>query len=68
MKKINIIGLLSLIFTLAACGSIGGDDPAADETDGIAKIKIRFHVDSKSSEGIAYKRLVDSFNESTNLL
>ena len=63
MKKIKTLGLLSLVLALSACGGIGGGgDPADGETDGIAKIKIRFHVDSKSSEGIAYKRLVDAFN------
>lgn len=63
MKKITLIGALVAVFALTACGGLGGgDDPANNETDGIAKIKIRFHVDSKSSEGIAYKRLVDAFN------
>ena len=63
MKNIKLLGVLTAVFALTACGGLGGDgDPANDETDGIAKIKIRFHVDSKSSEGIAYKRLVDSFN------
>ena len=32
-----------------------------DET-GKKKIKIQFHVDSKSAEGIAYKKRVDAFN------
>ena len=63
MKNIKLLGVLTAVFALTACGGLGGDgDPANDETDGIAKIKIRFHVDSKSSEGIAYKRLVDAFN------
>ena len=62
MKNITKLGLLSMVLALSACGAGGGNDPAADEKDGIAKIKIRFHVDSKSSEGIAYKRLVDAFN------
>lgn len=61
MKK--ILGVLSLVFVLSACGGAGaGGDPADNETDGVAKLKIRFHVDSKSSEGIAYKKLVDAFN------
>ena len=63
MKKITRLTMLSMIFALTACGGAGGvDDPANQETDGIAKIKIRFHVDSKSSEGVAYKKLVDAFN------
>ena len=63
MKNIKLLGVLTAVMALTACSGLGGDyDPANDETDGIAKIKIRFHVDSKSSEGVAYKRLVDAFN------
>ena len=63
MKKITGLTMLSVILALTACGGGGGgDDPAGGETDGVAKIKIRFHVDSKSSEGVAYKKLVDAFN------
>ena len=63
MKKITGLTMLSVILALTACGGGGsGDDPTGGETDGVAKIKIRFHVDSKSSEGVAYKKLVDAFN------
>ena len=61
MKK--ILGVLSLIFVLTACGGLGGGgDPADDETDGVAKLKIRFHVNETTKEGIAYKKLINSFN------
>ena len=63
MKK----ALLELIMTsLLLCGCAGG---GTDETEGggggsgSTNLKIRFHVDSKSSEGIAYKKLVDGFNK-----
>ncbi|MDY3904781.1 MAG: sugar ABC transporter substrate-binding protein [Candidatus Enteromonas sp.] len=62
MKKSAL--LLTLLSTLlvTSCGDIGsegGDNPSGSEN---TKLKIRFHVDGKSSEGIAYKKLVDSFN------
>ena len=62
MKKSAL--LLTLLSTLlvTSCGDIGsegGDNPGGSEN---TKLKIRFHVDGKSSEGIAYKKLVDSFN------
>ena len=49
---------------LTACGGSNGGD-GGDGGDGGssgAKLKIRFHVDSKSSEGVAYKKVIDSFN------
>jgi len=36
--------------------------PTTVEPVTAAKLKIRFHVDSKSAEGIAYKTLIDAFN------
>ena len=39
----------------------GGKEADTDET-GKKKIKIQFHVDSKTAEGIAYKKRVDAFN------
>ena len=40
----------------------GGDQKAETDKLGRKKIKIQFHVDSKSAEGIAYKKRVDAFN------
>ena len=44
----------------------GGSNPDTSVSHGpmeAAKLKIRFHVDSKSKEGIAYKKLIDAFNK-----
>ena len=38
----------------------GGGDGGSSES---SNLKIRFHVDSKSAEGMAYKKLVDAFNK-----
>lgn len=67
MKKLTLLGVMSMVLMLTACGNKGGDggadeDWSGDGSGGVAKLKIRFHVDSKSSEGIAYKKLIDSFN------
>ena len=40
----------------------GGDKEAETDKLGRKKIKIQFHVDSKTPEGIAYKKRVDAFN------
>ena len=63
MKKTALILALSSMMLLAGCNFLpgGGGEDGGDE-GGVAKLKIRFHVDSKSSEGIAYKKLIDSFN------
>ena len=70
MKKLVLLGILPLLCLMSSCSindinDMFDDDEGADvydEPDGVAKLKIRFHVDSKSSEGIAYKKLVDAFN------
>ena len=63
-KKLVLCALMPLLCLATACSSIfnGGDDALEDESDGVAKLKIRFHVDSKTTEGIAYKKIIDSFN------
>ena len=66
MKKLLLLGIVPMLL-LSACGSSGGGDIEGEGWDGsetgeVAKLKIRFHVDSKTSEGIAYKKLVDAFN------
>ena len=65
MKKLLLLGLFPLLLT--ACGSGGGSEIEGEGWDGsatgeVAKLKIRFHVDSKTTEGMAYKKLIDSFN------
>lgn len=66
MKKIVLLSVIPLMCLLAACNSSSGEGGGGGGGGGgsgeTAKLKIRFHVDSKSSEGIAYKKLVDSFN------
>ena len=65
MKKTVLLTLLSVTCLLSACGSSssgeGGGEGGGGSGD-TAKLKIRFHVDGKSSEGVAYKKLIDAFN------
>ncbi len=56
MKK-YILPLLFISLLLTGCQQSSGD--YSDNS----KLKIRFHVDAKSSEGIAYKKLIDAFNK-----
>lgn len=60
-KKIIALLMLSAL-TVTGCGAIseGGEEGGSGSN---AKLKIRFHVDSKSSEGIAYKKIIDAFNK-----
>ena len=62
MKKTIFALLLTSTFLMTGCGKIGGsgDEPAGIEK---GKLKIRFHVDAKSAEGIAYKKVIDAFNK-----
>ena len=62
MKK-SLLMLLAVPFLLIGCkGGVGGSDEDDLDGAGSGKLKIRFHVDAKSSEGIAYKRIIDAFN------
>lgn len=66
MKKKLLASIMTLIATcgLVACGGNSGDDYGdGGDGSGVAKLKIRFHVDSKSSEGMAYKKVIDEFNK-----
>lgn len=64
MKKSVLIALLALTGALVtACNvSVGGDEPGGGGSGDSSKLKIRFHVDSKSAEGVAYKKVIDAFN------
>ena len=69
MKKSLVLSLLGVSLLLAGCNGKAGDFFKVDEGGGIeeeegggAKLKIRFHVDSRSSEGVAYKKIIDAFN------
>ena len=61
--------IITLVFTstllLTGCKNGGGLFPGGDGDDSpeSSTLKIRFHVDSKSAEGIAYKKLIDAFNK-----
>lgn len=59
MKKLVLPALMAALL-LTGCKAIGGG--SADYSDN-SKLKIRFHVDAKSAEGMAYKKLVDGFNK-----
>ena len=62
MKKSILLLALTSTMLLAGCGGGSGEGGGGGGGGENAKLKIRFHVDSKSSEGIAYKKLVDAFN------
>ena len=57
-SKLLVLGLLPLL--LASCNATNGE--AEVDEEGNAIVKVLFHVDSKSKEGMAYKKLVDGFN------
>ena len=66
-KKIrNILAAaLSAVFVCGAFAACGGNEESdAGEVDesGNTIVKIMFHVDAKSAEGVAYKKRVDAFN------
>ena len=58
MKKLVLPALMAALL-LTGCNGMGG---GADYSDN-SKLKIRFHVDARSAEGVAYKKLVDGFNK-----
>ena len=62
MKR-PLLTLVGVALLLTACngGGSSGEGGGGDSSSG--KMKIRFHVDSKSSEGIAYKKVIDAFNQ-----
>ena len=67
MKKLltSIISIMLVIFMtlgLSACvaGEVTEDLPT--DSEGNTIIKIMFHVDAKSAEGIAYQKRIDAFN------
>ena len=65
MKKLltsitSILLAAILLFGMTACG--GGDDGSVDK-EGNKIIKIMFHVDKSSTEGKAYQKRIDAFND-----
>ena len=60
MKKVLVLPALIASLLLTGCNGLKGG--SADYKDN-SKLKIRFHVDAKSTEGVAYKKLVDGFNK-----
>ena len=57
--KQYVLPLLMTTLLLTGCSGKGVNPDYSDNS----KMKIRFHVDAKSTEGIAYKKLVDAFNK-----
>ena len=55
-KKLFLAPLAAMILTVTGCG--GGSTDYSDNT----KLKIRFHVDIESTEGMAYDAMIKEFN------
>ena len=56
MKKLLLLGIVPILL-MTACGSSGGNEIEGEGWDGsatgeVAKLKIRFHVDSKTAEAL----------------
>lgn len=68
-KKIGklLAATLSAVFVCGAFAACGGNTESSagevEEGTGNTIVKIMFHVDAKSAEGIAYKKRVDAFNK-----
>ena len=62
MKK-TFLALLGTALLITACNGKNPFSPGGGDGAESGKLKIRFHVDGKSSEGIAYKKVVDAFNK-----
>ena len=61
LKKTAFLAMATLTaFGVVACGG-GGDDGGVDAS-GNTVVKVMFHVDLSSNEGMAYKKRVDAFN------
>lgn len=56
-KKILLLPLATLVLGATGCGGAGKDNYSDNK-----KLKIRFHVDAKSTEGQAYAKMIDNFN------
>lgn len=56
--------LIATLFMIAGCagGEASGDDEEGGSGSGTVTVKVRFHVDLKSAEGIAYQKLITDFN------
>lgn len=62
MRK-TFLALFGITLLITACNGKNPFNPGGDDGTSSGKLKIRFHVDGKSSEGIAYKKVVDAFNK-----
>ncbi len=64
MKKAVFALLLTSSFIMTGCQNLinGGEGGGGGSSDN-SKLKIRFHVDAKSAEGVAYKKVIDAFNK-----
>ncbi len=65
-KFLKSLGVLTMAATLLLSGACGagsnpGSEPEIDE-DGNTVIKIMFHVNETSAEGMAYKKRIEAFN------
>ena len=61
MKKLALLALPILV--LASCSGGSSDQDGGQDQQGNTIVKIMFHVDDKSEEGIAYKKRIDEFNK-----
>lgn len=68
MKKLIKILSSSLLLTLTlisftSCGSNNNSNDNSGDNQGNKIVKIMFHVDERSAEGIAYKKRITQFNQ-----
>lgn len=61
MAACALAGVMATGFAACGGGGGGGEESTVD-AKGNTIVKIMFHVDSKSAEGLAYKRRIDAFN------
>ena len=68
MKKIltsviSLILVMIMTFGMVACGGDVVDEELPTDAEGNVIVKVMFHVDAKSTEGQAYQKRINAFND-----